>query len=91
MIARMLLGGLLLAGCWGKGGDEGKDKPESVDAETLKKVIQVARAIERDPSKADEVFKKAELTRPEFEALVYKVALDEAAAEKYARSLKEGK
>lgn len=80
-----------LPGCGWFGGDSKSEKAEAVDAETLKKAIQTAKNIKKDPTKAEAVLKEAGYSRGEFEALMYKVSLDDVAAEKYAKAMHEAK
>lgn len=82
---------VVLPGCSWFGGESKSDKSDTVDAETLKKAIQTAKNIKKDPTKTESVLKEAGFTRSEFEALMYKVALDDVAAEKYTKALREGK
>jgi hypothetical protein len=82
---------LSLPGCSWFSGDNKGDKSESVDPEQLKKAIGVAKAIKKDPDSAAAALKEAGLSRGELEELVYKIALDDAAADKYAKALREGK
>jgi hypothetical protein len=82
---------VVLPGCGWFGGDAKSDKSEAVDAETLKKAIQTAKNIKKDPTKAEAILKEAGYSRSEFEELMYKIALDDVAAEKYAKALREGK
>lgn len=76
--------GLALSGCgWFKG-----DKPEKierVDVETVRKVAKVARAVRAEPSSTAQVLKKAEMSRAEFDELLYAIAADPAASDEYAR------
>jgi hypothetical protein len=76
--------GLALSGCgWFKG-----DKPEKierVDVETVRKVAKVARAVRAEPSSTSQVLKKAEMSRAEFDELLYAIAADPAASDEYAR------
>lgn len=71
-------------------GGESKEEA-SIDAETFKKAVQAAKSIKKDPTKADAVLKEAGMSRSEFEAVMYQIATDEAASEKYEKALKEGK
>ena len=80
-----------LPGCGWFGGEAKSDKAEAVDADTLKKAIQTAKNIKKDPSKTEAILKEAGFSRSEFEALIYKIALDDVASDKYAKALREGK
>lgn len=91
----LMMFGLVMAlgtpACSWFSGDNKGDKAESVDPEQVKKAVQVAKAIKKDPENAAAALKEAGLSRNELEELVYKIALDEDAADKYAKALREGK
>lgn len=57
----------------------------TLDAKTLDKVAKAARAIKKDPSKTDEILKKAGDSRAEFEGILYLIAGDPDASKKYAK------
>lgn len=84
---------LAMPGCSWFSGDKGEkgEKAAPVSAEEIKKAVSVAKAIKKDPENAAAALKEAGMSRVELEELAYKIALDEAASEKYAKALREGK
>ena len=79
----LLVAALALSACSG-GGAESKS---SISDEEIKKAVTVAKAIRKNPSGSDAALANAGLTRDELESLLWKIALDEEASQKYAKAL----
>jgi hypothetical protein len=77
-----------LSGCGMFGGEGNKEKMETVDAETFKKVVGVAKGIRKEPERAAELLKEAGMTKAELESAIYLIAADEESSDKYAKALK---
>ena len=87
----LMLAVVALPACGLFGGGENKGKAETVDAETFKKVVTLAKAVKKEPEKAQEILKESGLSRAQVEDAIYAIAADEEASEKYAKALKGDK
>jgi hypothetical protein len=81
----MLVAGVLaLSACSGGGADASKSAIS--DAE-IKTAVTVAKAIRKNPAGSEAALASAGLTRVELESLMWKIALDEEASQRYAKAL----
>jgi hypothetical protein len=65
----------------------GEEPKSAISDEEIKKAVSVAKAIRKNPSGADAALADAGLSREQLESLLWKIALDEAASETYAKAL----